>query len=423
MWKILFTWKDFWPVPVAFAACFLLCAGAETSPLMVLLGIVCAVWALFIFIQMIVNRIKILLSPDYEAMKADLSDAESFLGRRVYLGKEWLYSSYYGKMYRCKDVRSLEQKVSRPPRSTATARLTAWVNGEGRVILAGYDYSGKNISQAAALMQALERRQRPADEPEAGNPDPAPSAETESVRPEEAPPQTQVAPEPSGEPDRSAPPVRAEAPAEVWVSERDSAEAPDTPTSGSGERFEDYVCNLNISTRAYLFLAGLFDMLPLMFILPLCLSAHRGWLAVPITVIVFFVTLAALKLTDRRREKLRKERIFEDFDTSGTQEEFDAALRNSADTLRLGKNVLFGRGLGSLLPYRNILRIQWATVRGGSVLRMDVYNGEKVKTIDLNHSLFCFTLREGRTMSTEEFEAFLRKRCPSLQVGVPVIDR
>ena len=160
MWKKLFSWRDFWPVPICLAMGVLfLLAGKEGSPLMLLLGIASLVYTLYHLAKQLISRISILRSPDYPAMEKDLSDARSFLGGRILLGKDWLFSSYSGKIYPCDAVRDLQQKVSRPPRGSATAKLRAWVPGEGEVVLAAYTYEEESIRKANALAQALERRQ------------------------------------------------------------------------------------------------------------------------------------------------------------------------------------------------------------------------------------------------------------------------
>ena len=170
-----------------------------------------------------------------------------------------------------------------------------------------------------------------------------------------------------------------------------------------------------------LFLAGALALIPLMIAL-LFLSSHRGWLAVPILAIAFFVFWAMLKIINRRKENRRKKRFFEDYDISEVQKEFEEALRYSTDTLRLGKSILFARGRGRLIPFASIYRIQRAYVRDVPVHRMDVWDEEK-QSIDLRLSSLSFSLPDGLTMSAEEFEALLRKHCPSLQLGMPVIDQ
>lgn len=159
MWKKLSNWKDLWPAPlcIGLGVLFLL-AGLEGTAWMLLLGIVSILWSLYILIRQIGSRIAILRSPDYPAMEEDLSQAERFLDGRVLLGKTWLFSSYSGKMFRCRSLRIGEEKVYRPARGSAYAKLMARVDGERDFVLASYYYDEAHISQVKALREALELR-------------------------------------------------------------------------------------------------------------------------------------------------------------------------------------------------------------------------------------------------------------------------
>lgn len=428
MWKKLFSWRDFWPFPICLVMGVLfLLAGKEGSPLKLLLGIASLAYTLYDLAKQLISRISILRSPDYPAMEKDLSDARSFLGGRILLGKDWLFSSYSGKIYPCKAVRDLQQKVSRPPRGSATAKLTARVPGEGEVVLAAYTYEEANIRQANALAQELDRRRKPAEVSGAEAAVPASPAD---------PPQAQAAPErqeeqsagrkPVSAPEESSqkdlPPADARSPGEVCGPEAAPAEQTDTPAPGSGERFEDYVCTIRTPLGVYLFTAFLLSLFPLFIAVSCCVIAGRGWLAIPVSAAIFFILWSILKMRDRSRENSSRERIRAYFNAPDMQTDFEQALRNNSDTIRLGERALYVRGLGLPIRCESIHRAQKAQVRNAQVLRMDVWRDGALKTIDLQLSELGFPLPDGRRMSPDDFIRFLREHCPQLQVGVPVID-
>ena len=426
MWKKLFSWRDFWPFPICLVMGVLfLLAGKEGSPLKLLLGIASLAYTLYDLAKQLISRISILRSPDYPAMERDLSDARSFLGGRILLGKDWLFSSYSGKIYPCKAVRDLQQKVSRPPRGSATAKLRARVPGEGEVVLAAYDYEEENIRQANALARALERRQAPAQahgaEATAPPPSDSPQAQAAPERQEvSAGRKVDASPEEIAQgslsPDDTQPLGKTQGP------EARPQEQTDTAAHGNGERFEDYVCTLKTPLGVYLFTVFLFSMFPLFIAVSCCVIAGRAWLAVPISVVLFFLVYVKLKRNDRSRESSNRERILERFNVSEMQTDFEQALRNSSDTVRLGKQALFIRGHGLPIRFESILQVQNASVGDTQAIRMDVYRDGSLKTIDLPFSKLCFSLPDGRTLSPDDFIDFLRERHPQIQLGVPVID-
>ena len=426
MWKKLFSWRDFWPVPLfLLLGVLLLLAGKEDSPLMLLLGIAFLVYTLYHLTKQLIRRISILRSPDYPAMERDLSDARSFLGGRILLGKDWLFSSYSGKIYPCQAVRDLQQKVSRPPRGSATAKLTARVPGEGEVVLAAYTYEEENIRQANALARALERRQTPAQahgaEATAPPPSDSPQAQAAPERQEvSAGRKVDASPEEIAQgslsPDDTQPLGKTQGP------EARPQEQTDTAAHGNGERFEDYVCTLKTPLGVYLFTVFLFSMFPLFIAVSCCVIAGRGWLAVPVSAAIFFILWAILKTRDRSRENSSRERIRAYFNAPEMQTDFEQALRNNSDTIRLGERALYVRGLGLPIRCESIHLAQKAQVRNAQVLRMDVWRDGALKTIDLQLSELGFPLPDGRRMSPDDFIRFLREHCPQIQVGVPVID-
>ena len=428
MWKKLFSWRDFWPVPLfLLLGVLLLLAGKEDSPLMLLLGIASLVYTLYHLAKQLISRISILRSPDYPAMEKDLSDARSFLGGRILLGKDWLFSSYSGKIYPCEAVRDLQQKVSRPPRGSATAKLTARVPGEGEVVLAAYTYEEESIRQANALAQALERRRPPEEMSGAEAAVPTSPAD---------PPQAQAAPERQEEqsagrkvdaspeeiaqgslsPDDTQPLGKTQGP------EARPQEQTDASAHGNGERFEDYVCTLKTPLGVYLFTVFLFSMFPLFIAVACCVIAGRAWLAVPISAALYFLVYVILKRNDRSRENSSRERIRAYFNAPEMQTDFEQALRNNSDTIRLGERALYVRGHGLPIRFESILQVQNASVGDTQAIRMDVYRDGSLKTIDLPFSKLCFSLPDGRTLSPDDFIDFLRERHPQIQLGVPVID-
>lgn len=426
MRNILFRGKDFWPFPLLLAVGILfLLGGREGDALMFLLGLVTVVGTLGVFFVQVKNRIEILRSPDYEAMKEDLSDAQSFLNGRVYLGKKYLYSSFKGKVYRREAVSSLQQRVSRPPRSSPTADLLAWAAGEGEVVLARYSYEDAYIRQANALMHELEQAPEQAVETKAENSLPAHAAQTQAASPSEVtgPARTEAAASPpAGEPPLKVQPSSAEAPEIPATPEKKPTERSDSPT---GEGFEDYVCRQSMAKSGRLFFAGSFELMllfVLMFLWPV-LSPH--WIVIPVLPVSFGVFYLVVGAHDRLAQERSAERLRENNDAAALQKEFDAALRNCSDTLRLGDSVLFVRGLRRLIRYRSIHRAQRVSGKTASArptLRMDVWFEGELKSTDLLTGELCFPLPDGKTMDHLDFVAFLRERNPQLEIGMPVID-
>ena len=124
-----------------------------------LLGTIVVVGALVIVLKDTIDRLRGIhytrRSPEYEAMKADFAIADSFMEKKVFVGKKYVFSAYAGIIVRCEDFRNPHYKIHQYVRGGNTVELIADIPEKEDATIAIYSYRRDSADEYNRFLDAL----------------------------------------------------------------------------------------------------------------------------------------------------------------------------------------------------------------------------------------------------------------------------